>query len=161
MNPQTRSLLVAGFVALMGVGALALMAGRYNAILERSAGSAPVGQSDARGDDPSTGRPDAGALASVDRFIEARRRIKQALSSLESEAAPSAPDVATGRLLAARERAVSDVGWSLEEYAALRELYRDWRGQRAGVMGPIVAAFDLRLNRLLEVELGPYEELDN
>jgi hypothetical protein len=160
MSPQTRSLLVIGFFALMGVGALAFIAGRYNAILERRSGTAPVTQTDALGSNPSTRRPEAGALATVDRFIDTRRRIKQALPPLEPGALASAPDAASARLKVARERAVSEVGWSLEDYAALREVYRDWRGQRAGVMGPIVAAFELRIERLLEVELGPYEALD-
>jgi hypothetical protein len=157
MNPQTRSLLVIGFIALVGLGALALMASQYSSILEERPGAAPTAQANHERDTPSTLDRQSGALASVDRFIEARRRIKRALSTSD---APSEPEDASRRLLAARERALVGVGWSLEDYAAVRELYRDWRDQRAGVMGPIVDAFELRIDQLREVELGSFESFD-
>jgi len=157
MNPQTRSLLVIGFIALVGLGALALMASQYSSILEERPGAVPAAQANHEREIPSTLNRQSGALASVDRFIETRRRIKRALPTSD---APSEPEEAARRLLAARQRALSGVGWSLEDYVAVRELYRDWRDQRAGVMGPIVDAFELRIDQLREVELGPFEPLD-
>jgi hypothetical protein len=133
------------------------MASQYNSILEERPGAAPEGQANHERETPSTLDRQSAALASVDRFIEARRRIKR---TLPTSGAPSEPEDAARLLLAARERALSGVGWSLEDYAAVRELYRDWWDQRAGVMGPIVDAFELRIDQLREVELGPFEPLD-